>query len=73
MTKKEEFEQWLPAIGIGLLGGATLFFVNILLAKFVFKNPVDVQQILLTAFVFAVVFTIVSYQWDKKKVQKPKN
>jgi len=58
--------QWIPAIIIGLLGGLTLFIVNIVLNKFVFKMAIDMSRTIVTAIVFAVVFTVISYQWDKK-------
>jgi|TARA_Y100000310_G_scaffold334747_2_gene415160 hypothetical protein len=64
--KDKDWDQWIPAVIIGLLGGITLFIVNVVLNKFVFHLRIDMIKTLITAIVFAVVFTIVSYQWDKK-------
>jgi len=69
MAKKTNEEQWISSAIIGALGGLTLFFVNSLLNQFVFHVKFDFMKTLLTAMVFAIVFTIVSRQWDKKKVK----
>jgi|ETN02SMinimDraft_2_1059926.scaffolds.fasta_scaffold65854_1 hypothetical protein len=65
-AKKPEWEQLIPSLIIGLLGGITLFVVNLFLNKFVFHVKSDIIRTLITALVFAGIFMIVSYQWDKK-------
>ena len=65
---QEEWEKWLPSIIIGFVGGITLFIVKIALNKFIFKTRgLAVFETAITALIFAAVFTIVSYQWDKKE------
>ncbi|MFH1450937.1 MAG: hypothetical protein ABIF92_03075 [archaeon] len=67
MNKRVEWNQWGPSVIIGILGGFTLFLVNAFLNRFAFHVKIDWLRTLVTALVFAVVFTVVSYQWDKKK------
>lgn len=69
--KKQEADQWISSFMIGILGGLTLFFVNIALNKFVFHVYTDWPRTILTAIIFTVVFAVVSRQWDKKKDTRP--
>ena len=65
--KTQDSDQWVTAVIIGILGGLTLLVVNIVLNRFVFHVKLGWTKTLITAIVFAIVFTIVSFQWDKKK------
>ena len=64
--KHVDWDLWIPYVIIGFLGAITLFIVNLVLNRFVFKVKTDLTKSIITALVFLVVFAIVSRQWDKK-------
>ena len=64
--KHVDWDLWIPSVIIGFLGAITLFIVNLVLNRFVFKVKTDLTKSIITALVFLVVFAIVSRQWDKK-------